>query len=145
MNHLTSRPKLVIFDCDGAVVDSEPLTNQVIRDDLAAHGLALPLSRVKDLFSGGTLAGVGIKTQAMGAKILADWAEALYAKMFATLARSVAVIPGIEAVLDCLDGHGILYAFGSNGTPSENRDRSRIGTIKRVLPRIQKYPHKACL
>ncbi|MFP6794655.1 MAG: hypothetical protein VB996_15440 [Pseudomonadales bacterium] len=49
----------------------------------------------------------------MGAKIPDDWVEALYAKMFATLARSVPVIPGIEAVLDRLDSHGILHPLNA--------------------------------
>ncbi len=59
------------------------------------------------------MAGAGIKAQAMGAKIPDDWVEALYAKMFATLARSVPVIPGIEAVLDRLDSHGILHPLNA--------------------------------
>jgi beta-phosphoglucomutase-like phosphatase (HAD superfamily) len=33
-------PKMVIFDCDGVVVDSEPLTLRLIRDDLAERGFA---------------------------------------------------------------------------------------------------------
>jgi len=57
MLQLEREPKMVIFDCDGVVVDSEPLTLQLIRDDLAARGLPLELPKVTDLFVGGTIAG----------------------------------------------------------------------------------------
>ena len=36
-------PKLVIFDCDGVLVDSEPLTSQAMQDVLACSGLRLEL------------------------------------------------------------------------------------------------------
>ena len=48
MRQLERLPKMVIFDCDGVVVDSEPLTLQLIRDDLAARGLPLELPKVTD-------------------------------------------------------------------------------------------------
>ena len=115
MSQLEYVPKLVIFDCDGVVVDSEPLTLQLIRDDLAARGLPLDLSKVTDLFVGGTIAGAGAQARAMGADISADWADLIYDKVFAALARSVEPIPGIGAVLDRLDHQGIPYAIGSNG------------------------------
>jgi HAD superfamily hydrolase (TIGR01509 family) len=115
MCQLDCVPKLVIFDCDGVVVDSEPLTLQLIRDDLAARGLPLDLSKVTDLFVGGTIAGAGAQARAMGADISADWADLIYDKVFAALARSVEPIPGIGAVLDRLDHQGIPYAIGSNG------------------------------
>ena len=115
MSQLECVPKLVIFDCDGVVVDSEPLTLQLIRDDLATRGLPLDLSKVTDLFVGGTIAGAGAQARAMGADISADWADLIYDKVFAALARSVEPIPGIGAVLDRLDHQGIPYAIGSNG------------------------------
>jgi len=115
MCQLECVPKLVIFDCDGVVVDSEPLTLQLIRDDLAARGLPLDLSKVTDLFVGGTIAGAGAQARAMGADISADWADLIYDKVFAALARKVEPIPGIGAVLDRLDRQGIPYAIGSNG------------------------------
>ena len=115
MLQLEREPKMVIFDCDGVVVDSEPLTLQLIRDDLAARGLPLELPKVTDLFVGGTIAGAGAQAQAMGAAIPSDWADQIYDKVFAALARSVEPIPGIGAVLDRLDHQGIPYAIGSNG------------------------------
>jgi HAD superfamily hydrolase (TIGR01509 family) len=116
MPNLTSLPKLVIFDCDGVVVDSEPLTLQLMCDDLVSRGLELSLSEMIDLALGGTIAGVGEQAKALGADIPDDWANQFYAKMFTVLGQSVKSIPGIEAVLDVLDHHGTPYAIGSNGS-----------------------------
>ena len=115
MCQLDCVPKLVIFDCDGVVVDSEPLTLQLIRDDLAARGLPLDLTKTTDLFMGSTIAGAGAQAREMGADIPEDWIDLIYDKVFAALARKVESIPGIGAVLDRLDRQGIAYAIGSNG------------------------------
>lgn len=115
MCQLDCVPKLVIFDCDGVVVDSEPLTLQLIRDDLAARGLPLDLTKTTDLFMGSTIAGAGAQAREMGADIPEDWIDLIYDKVFAALARKVEPIPGIGAVLDRLDRQGIAYAIGSNG------------------------------
>ena len=137
MRQLERLPKMVIFDCDGVVVDSEPLTLQLIRDDLAARGLPLELPKVTDLFMGGTIAGAGAQARAMGADIPADWVDQIYDKVFAVLARSVAPIPGIAAVLDRLDHQGIPYAIGSNG-PHRKMEitLARCGLAARFAGRI---------
>jgi HAD superfamily hydrolase (TIGR01509 family) len=116
MHHLISPPKLAIFDCDGVVVDSELLTLQLMREDLASRGLSLSLGELIDFFLGGTVAGVGVQAKTMGADIPDDWAEQFYKKIFTVLGQSVELIPGIEAVLDTLDHHGIPFAIGSNGS-----------------------------
>ena len=131
------RPKMVIFDCDGVVVDSEPVTLQLIRDDLAARGLPLELPKVVDLFMGGTMAGAGAQAQSMGAAIPADWVTQIYEKIFAALALSVEPIPGIDAVLDRLDQQGLPYAIGSNG-PHRKMEitLARCGLAARFAARI---------
>ena len=116
MSNLTSPPKFVIFDCDGVVVDSEPLTLQLMCDDLASRGLGLSLSEMIDLAVGGTIAGVGEQAKVLGAKIPDDWANQFYEKMFTILNQSVEPIPGITTILDVLDHHSIPYAIGSNGS-----------------------------
>ena len=115
MPNPTSPPKLVIFDCDGVVIDSEPLTLQLMRDDLASRGLKLSLPKMMDLAVGGTIAGVGRQAKVLGADITDDWVNQFYIKLFTVLEQRVELIPGIESVLDVLDHHGIPYAIGSNG------------------------------
>jgi excinuclease ABC subunit A len=42
---------LIIFDCDGVLVDSETLANALLRDALAEHGLDMTVEEGVDFFS----------------------------------------------------------------------------------------------
>lgn len=109
------RPGAVLFDCDGVLVDSEPITDRVIAANLARHGLRLAVSEVHTLFLGGTMAGVAEQARRLGAELPPDWVDQVYGEMFAELARGTPLIPGITGVLDALDAAGVPYAVGSNG------------------------------
>lgn len=50
------RPGLIIFDCDGTLVDSELIANQVLVDVVAEHGLQLTLTEALIAFKGGKMA-----------------------------------------------------------------------------------------
>lgn len=124
--------KLVIFDCDGVLVDTEPTTNVVIAEDLAERGLTIAPNKIGALFMGGTMQGVGRTAKDMGADIPDDWLDIIYSKMFAALEQGVRVFDKVEAFLDTLEGAGIAIAIASNGpmhkmevtlTPSGLRDR----------------------
>ena len=110
-----NKPDLVLFDCDGVLVDSEAITNRVIRDDLARHGLDLTVERIDALFVGGTMAGVMEASRAMGAVLPDGWLDHIYGAIFAALEAECLAVPGIEGVLDALDAAGIPYAVASNG------------------------------
>lgn len=109
------KPDLVLFDCDGVLVDSEHITSRILRDDLAVHGLDVPVAQIDALFVGGTMAGVMHTARSMGAVLPEDWLDHIYEKVFSALGEQCEPIPGIEGVLDVLDAAGVSYAVGSNG------------------------------
>lgn len=112
-------PKAVIFDCDGVLVDSEPITNAIIQENLAARGLVLTMQEIIDLFVGGTMAAVGERAAEMGATVEPDWLQSMYATMYAQLAQGTPIVTGVVDVLDLLDRAGIIYGVGSNGPPEK--------------------------
>jgi HAD superfamily hydrolase (TIGR01509 family) len=129
--------EMVVFDCDGVIVDSERMTNEVIRDDFAAHGLELTVEDLMDRFVGGTMTNVRAQAIEMGAALGADWVEEIYVKMYARLGEAVELIPGIVGVLDALDAAGVPYAIGSNGRVAKMEvTLGRTGLLNRFEGRL---------
>lgn len=108
-------PQAVLFDCDGVLVDSEPITGALLVEDLSARGLPLTLPEALSLFVGGTIRTVADKARAMGADLPPDWSAQYYARMFDRLAQGCPLIPGVDAVTRQLERAAIPMAVGSNG------------------------------
>lgn len=107
--------KLVIFDCDGVLVDTEPTTNIVIAENLSRYGLDVSVEQVETLFVGGTMAGVMQTARDMGAALPDGWLDEIYSEMFAALSKGVRVFDDVHLFLDQLDAAGIATAIASNG------------------------------
>ena len=108
-------PELVIFDCDGVLVDTEPMTDQIISANLARFGLKIAPHEVHRMFAGGTIAGVGIEASRLGATLPATWEADMYEEVFAALRKGVPVIDGVIDLIHTLDRAGIKRAIASNG------------------------------
>jgi HAD superfamily hydrolase (TIGR01509 family) len=115
------RPAAVLFDCDGVIVDSEGPTFDLLIEDLALRGLPLTRHQLETDFIGGTIETVAGRARAAGADLPDGWVAAIYARMYAMLAKGTPLIPGITDVLDRLDAVAVPYAIGSNGSPEKMR------------------------
>ncbi len=108
-------PELVIFDCDGVLVDTEVIANTLMADSLREHGLDIGLEECMKLFVGATLAGVKVKAEQMGASLPDDWVAQIYEVEYAVLRKNCPLIDGVTDVLDALDAARIPYCVASNG------------------------------
>ena len=107
--------KLIIFDCDGVLVDTEAVFNQTLVDDLKVHGLTLTLEQCMGLFMGGTISSAKPLIEELGAVLPETWVEDFYEKVYEQLRHSAEPVFGIKDVLDKIDATGIPYCVASNG------------------------------
>ncbi len=110
------KPELVIFDCDGVLVDSEIIGNTIMAKSLSRHGLVVTLEECMALFVGATMAGVKVKAEGLGATLPDDWVAQIYEDIYARLRQDCPLIEGVAGVLDALDTAGVPYCVASNGS-----------------------------
>ncbi|MDX8346622.1 HAD family phosphatase [Cognatiyoonia sp. IB215446] len=106
-------PRLVIFDCDGVLVDTEMATNTIIAENLQSHGLSITPDQAHTLFAGGTMESAGHEARRRGATLPDDWLSEIYDQVFNRLRQGVDVIDGVWDLLNLLKDRQIAVA--SNG------------------------------
>src|SRR3954453_14217821 len=96
-----SRPEfdLVIFDCDGVLVDSELLSCQCLSEVLAEFGLQLSVEQALELFLGRSTKAIEQHYRDLGRTLPDDFLPRLKARVLSTFAGALQPIPGVDAVL----------------------------------------------
>jgi beta-phosphoglucomutase-like phosphatase (HAD superfamily) len=111
---------LVIFDCDGVLVDSERIANREFAVLLREIGLDFTLPQMFETFVGNTMARcVEIITERLGHAPPADLLDRYHAMIRVALEREIEPVAGVIELLDGLDAAGIPYAVASNGEHSK--------------------------
>ena len=74
---MASELSLIIFDCDGVLVDSEPLAFRVLLEGLAAAGHPMEVAKAYELFLGRSLANLKtVLRRELGVELSAEQLEA---------------------------------------------------------------------
>ena len=90
----------VLFDCDGVLVDSEPITNGVLRDMLGELGWRLTPDECMAHFVGKALKDeVALIAQHTGRAVGADWLGAFQQRRNTALLGQLTAIPNIHAAV----------------------------------------------
>ena len=128
--------QLVIFDCDGVLVDSERITNQVFADMLGEHGLTFTLEDMYEQFVGHSMAHCLDKiTTMLGKPPPPDFVAIYRARSERALQAQVTPVPGIEQALDQIALQlAIPWCVASNG--KHDKMRLTLG-LTGLLPRFE--------
>src|SRR5579871_4501870 len=91
---------LIIFDCDGVLVDSEVLSCSCLAEVFARHGIAITLDEVVERFLGRGFAAVPAYFEACTGRAFPEsFAVDLRARQAAAFANSLVPMPHVTDVL----------------------------------------------
>lgn len=99
MDHGHSEPDLIIFDCDGVLVDSEVLSCRCLSDVLAEFGFVLSEARALELFLGRSTKAIEQHYRDLGQIVPDGFLPRLKSRVLETFAASLEPIPGVGAVV----------------------------------------------
>ncbi|MEH1969530.1 MULTISPECIES: HAD-IA family hydrolase [unclassified Nostoc] len=124
--------ELVIFDCDGVLVDSETLGNRILVEFVAEFGLILKLEEAILLFKGCKMADcLAVIEQKLGRKMPQDFVTQLRARTATAFERELLPVQGIEAALDKIN---LPICVASSGPIEKIKLALRVTNL---LPRFE--------
>jgi len=125
----------VIFDCDGVLVDSEPIANQLLGEQLTAAGYPTSTAESIERYMGGSFASMVADVRArFGGEPPDGFAERYHAALYAAFDSQLRAVTGIGAVLD---GLAVRSCVASSGSPERiRRVLAATGLLERFEGRI---------
>jgi HAD superfamily hydrolase (TIGR01509 family) len=116
---------LVIFDCDGVLVDSEVISCQAHADVLSSFGYPITAAQVFDRFLGRSAKQARIEVEAeLGRALPDDFTARLQERLFRAFEADLEAVIGITEALDAID---LPVCVASSG--SHERMRISLGTV----------------
>jgi phosphinothricin acetyltransferase len=92
--------ELVIFDCDGVLVDSEPIANRILTEMLNDLGLDIAFEETLRTFVGRSMSAcLQLIEERLGRPVPDDFVETYNVRSFAAFERELRPVPGIHEIL----------------------------------------------
>jgi HAD superfamily hydrolase (TIGR01509 family) len=126
---------LIIFDCDGVLVDSEVIACRVDADTLTRHGYPITADQVLDRFLGRSMREINLEIEAELGRGLPDaFSTQRLEELYRSFAAELEAVPHIQATLDTL---AQPVCVASSGTHDRMRiSLGRAGLYDRFAPHI---------
>ncbi|MET9747123.1 HAD family hydrolase [Streptomyces ardesiacus] len=126
------RYDLVVFDNDGVLVDSEPISNRLLAGFLTELGHPTSYEDSLRDYMGGAMHRVhDLVLERTGRRLPDDFDEVFHQRVFAAFERELEPVPGVVGVLEKLAGDEMAYCVASSGS----HERIRVGHRRTGLDR----------
>ena len=120
-------PRLVIFDCDGVLVDSESLTIPAMGRLFARFGLHLQHDQMRTHFSGVTTRQVrDIARVQWGVSLPENFADLLEDTERRAVEEGLRAVPGVADAIGAVVDSGVAICVASNGPPEAVAQRLKL-------------------
>jgi HAD superfamily hydrolase (TIGR01509 family) len=145
-------PELVIFDCDGVLVDTEPVSNRVMAEVIREAGVAMSVEEVTEAFAGMRLDDIALAVEErLGKSLPEGWVVAFEERRAAEFRKGVRAIPGIADALTAIDAAGVQTCVASQASLQKMKLTLGLSGLiehfaesslfsSRMVPRGKPYP-----
>ncbi|MER7987591.1 HAD family hydrolase [Streptomyces noursei] len=124
------RYDLIIFDNDGVLVDSEPISNEILASYLTELGHPTTYEESLRDYMGGSVQRIrDIVRERSGRALPGDFEAGFHTLVFDEFRRRLEPVPGVRTVLEKLAADGVPYCVGSSGS----HERIRVALTKTGL------------
>jgi HAD superfamily hydrolase (TIGR01509 family) len=118
---------LVIFDCDGVLVDSEPIAARLTAQSVSELGWEMSPETAKAEFLGDTFDNIIRRVEEhTGKPVPADWPARSQASLFAALERDLTPVAGVVSAIHALQAAGATLAVASQGAHEKMKVTLRV-------------------
>ncbi|MER6153732.1 HAD family hydrolase [Streptomyces hirsutus] len=118
------RYDLVIFDNDGVLVDSEPISNRLLAGYLTELGHPTSYEdSIRDYMGSAMHRVHDLVEERTGQRLPDDFDAVFHARVFAAFERELKPVAGAADVLEALAAEGVPYCVASSGS----HERIRVG------------------
>lgn len=109
------RPVLVVFDCDGVLVDTEGPQAAVMAEVLAGHGASVTPQEILARYKGSALEAIARDLrERTGVVLPAGWAQEFRDRRGPAFERDgITAVHGVRVVVEALVAAGIPYGVAS--------------------------------
>jgi HAD superfamily hydrolase (TIGR01509 family) len=127
--------ELVIFDLDGVLVDSEPISSRVTAAALTEAGIEISAAEVCDRFLGVSTASMLRALEAEhGRRLPENFQENLRARVLKAFEHELEPVPGVAALLEAL---AVDRCVASSSHPERiRRSLELVGLLERFAPHL---------
>ncbi|MGW0608620.1 HAD family hydrolase [Streptomyces sp. NPDC002644] len=126
------RYDLVLFDNDGVLVDSEPISNRLLAGYLTELGHETSYEdSIRDYMGSAMHRIHDLILERTGQRLPGDFDDVFHARVFEAFERDLQPVPGVAEVLRRLTEDGVPFCVASSGS----HERIRVGHRKTGLDR----------
>jgi HAD superfamily hydrolase (TIGR01509 family) len=127
--------ELIIFDCDGVLVDSEPISNQVLATMLGEQGLELDVPETRRRFQGLLLGDIqALAERHVGHALPPDWLEEYTQRRTEAFRAGLKAVPGARRMLESVTAAGIPVCVASQGSLAKTEGSLTLTGLDDLLP-----------
>jgi HAD superfamily hydrolase (TIGR01509 family) len=128
-------PQLAIFDCDGVLVDSETISNDVLAQMLSAEGLPTTLAQARRDYQGLLLDEVlADAQQRLGRSLPPDWIADYERERTAVFRRELRPVAGVAETVERILAAGIAVCVASQGKLEKTRLSLALTGLDALFP-----------